>query len=126
MPLANDGSQCLASIISKFIIGQVKQMRMLMHCQGYLGMCLKNRNVKNWIKSLCKQTMMKAEDPCAPLGEQSVISLAAQFFAPDYAPQMSIGEWRREQEKDGVIQKIIQLIQNDALFRYRSTKNDNP
>ena len=37
-------------------------------------------------------TMTKAEDPCAPQGEQSLISLAAQFFAPDYAPKMSIGE----------------------------------
>ena len=39
---------------------------------------------------------------------------------------MLIGEWRREQEKDSAIQKIIQLIQNDMLFKYRYTKNDEP
>ena len=41
-----------------------------------------------------KATMTKAEDPCLPMENESVISLAAQFFAPDYAPQMSLGEWR--------------------------------
>ena len=45
-------------------------------------------------------TMTKAEDPCTPQGEQSLISLAAQFFAPDYVPKMSIGEWRKEQENN--------------------------
>ena len=56
--------------------------------------------------------MKKAEDPCAPQGEQSVISLAAEFFAPDYAPKMSIGEWGKEQEKDSAISKIIQLMRD--------------
>ena len=44
-------------------------------------------------KVTVQATMTKAENPCVPQGEQSIISLAAQFFAPDYAPKMSIGEW---------------------------------
>ena len=83
------------------------------------------QNCKKLDKITVQVTMTKAEDPCAPQGEQSVISLAAQFFAPDYVPKMSFGEWRKEQEKDSAIQKIIQLIQNDTIFKYRSTKNDD-
>ena len=48
------------------------------------------QNCKKIDKVTVQATMTKAEDPCAPQGEQSVISLAAQFFAPDYAPKMSI------------------------------------
>ena len=44
-------------------------------------------------KITVQATMIKAKNPCVPQGEQSVISLAAQFFAPDYAPKISIGEW---------------------------------
>ena len=44
-------------------------------------------------KITVQATMTKAENPCVPQGEQSVISLAAHFFAPDYTPKMSIGEW---------------------------------
>ena len=51
--------------------------------------------------------------------------MAAQFFAPDYAPKMSIGEWRKEQEKDSTIYKIMQLIQNELLFKYRGTRNED-
>ena len=58
-------------------------------------------------------------------GEQSVISLAAQFFAPDYAPKMSIGEWRKEQEEDFAISKIMQLMHNDLLFKYKGTRNED-
>ena len=57
------------------------------------------QNCKKLDKVTLQSTMTKAEDPCAPQGEQSMISLAAQFFGPDYAPKMSIGEWSIEQEK---------------------------
>ena len=67
-----------------------------MHSLEYLGMRLKYKTVKKIDKVTVQATMTKAEDPCAPQGEQSVISLAAQFFAPDYALKMSIGEWRKE------------------------------
>ena len=76
-------------------------------------------------KVTVQATMTKAEDPCAPQGEQSVISLAAQFFAPDYAPKMSIGEWRKEQEEDFAISKIMQLMHNDLLFKYKCTRNED-
>ena len=65
---------------------------------------------KRMDKITVQATMTKAENPCPPLGEQSVISLAAQFFAPDYAPNMSIWEWRKEQERDSAICKVMQLI----------------
>ena len=39
-------------------------------------------------KVTVQATMTKAETPCVPQGEQSIISLAAQFFAPDYAPKI--------------------------------------
>ena len=77
-------------------------------------------------KVTVQATMTKAETPCVPQGEQSVISLAAQFFAPDYAPKMSIGEWQQEQEKDVAICKIVQLMRDDLLFKYRSTRDENP
>ena len=44
-------------------------------------------------KVTVQATMTKVENPCVPQGEQSIILLAAQFFAPDYAPNMLIGEW---------------------------------
>ena len=81
---------------------------------------------KKMDKVTVQATMTKAEDPCAPQGEQSVISLAAQFFAPDYAPKMSIREWRKEQEKDSAIYTIMQLIKDELLFKYRGTRNEDP
>ena len=73
-----------------------------------------------------KATMTKAEDPCVPQIQESVISFAAQFFAPDYAPKMSPNEWRIEQEKDPAIKTIINLIESDSLFKHRSSGNENP
>ena len=50
-------------------------------------------NSQKMDKVTVQATMTKAETPCVPQEEQSIIWLAAQFFAPDYAPKMSIGEW---------------------------------
>ena len=83
-------------------------------------------NSQKMDKVTVQATMTKAKTPCVPQGEQSVISLAAQFFAPDYAPKMSIGEWRQEQEKDAAICKIMQLMRDNSLFKYRSTRDENP
>ena len=83
------------------------------------------QNCRQMEKVTVQATMTKAEDVCAPQGEQSVISLAAQFFAPDYAPKMSIGEWKKEQEEDFAISKIMQLMHNDQLFKYRGTRNED-
>ena len=73
-----------------------------------------------------RATMTKAEDPCLPLGKESVISLAAQFFAPDYAPKLTPGEWRKEQEKDIAVNKVINLLETDTLFEFRSGRDDAP
>ena len=50
-------------------------------------------NSQKMDKVTVQATMIKAKNPCVPQGEQSVISLATQFSAPDYASEMSIGEW---------------------------------
>ena len=84
------------------------------------------QNSKTIDKVTVRATMMKAKDPSIPQEGQSIVSLAAQFFAPNYAPKMSIGEWRKEQERDSAINKIIQLIRDDMLFKYRSTQNEDP
>ena len=72
-----------------------------------------------------KVTMTKAEDPCVPLAQESVISFAAQFFAPDYAPKMKPNEWRNKQLKDPAINKMIHLIETDTLYSYRGSKKEN-
>ena len=38
---------------------------------------------------------------------------------------MSIREWRKEQEEDFAINKIMQLMHNDLLFKYRGTRNED-
>ena len=72
-----------------------------------------------------KAVMTKTEDACIPLGTESVVSMAAQFFSPDYAQKMNITEWRREQEKDQAIGKLLSLMEEDMLFKYRSSKSDD-
>ena len=39
---------------------------------------------------------------------------------------MSIGEWKKEQEKDSAFCKVMQLIKYELLFKYRGTQNDDP
>ena len=57
-----------------------------------------------------------------PQAEESVVSKAAAFFAPDYAPNMSLGEWRMSQQADPEISKIIKLLDQNKLERYRPRK----
>ena len=73
-----------------------------------------------------KATMTKAEDPCVPQAQENIISFAAQFFVPDYAPKMNQNEWRIEQEKDPAIKAIIDLIESESLFNHWSSRNENP
>ena len=75
---------------------------------------------------MVKATMTKAEDPCLPLGRGTVVSLAAQFFAPDYAPQMTRGEWREEQKRDEAIGKILSLMEKGTLFEFKGRRDQNP
>ena len=72
-----------------------------------------------------KVVMTKAEDVCVPLGVKSVVSMAAQFFPVDFAPKMNTAEWRKEQEKDQAISKLLSLLKEDWLFKYRNSKTDD-
>ena len=74
---------------------------------------------------MVKAVMTKTDDACIPLGAESVVSMAAQFFSPDYAPKMNKTEWRREQERDQAISKLLSLMEEDMLFKYRSSKSDD-
>ena len=72
-----------------------------------------------------KAVMTKTEDACIPLGVETVVSMAAQFFSPDYDPKMNATEWKREQERDQAIGKLLSLMKEDKLFKYRSSKSDD-
>ena len=72
-----------------------------------------------------KAVMTKAEDVCVPLGVKSVVYMAAQFISPDYAPKMNTAEWRKELEKDQAIGKVLSLLKEDQLFKYRNSKTDD-
>ena len=50
-------------------------------------------NSQKMDKVTVQATMTKAEPLMYLKGSKESSSLAAQFFAPDYAPKMSIGEW---------------------------------
>ena len=71
-----------------------------------------------------KAIMMKSDQISWPL-EENIIAKAAPFFTPDYAPQMSWGEWQQEQRNDENISKIINLIESDELKKYCIKKDDN-
>ena len=71
-----------------------------------------------------KAVMMKSDWISWP-PEESVIAKVAHFFAPDYAPQMSWGEWQQEQKADKNIAKVIDLIEKDELRKYHVRKSDN-
>ena len=71
-----------------------------------------------------KAIMMKSDRISWPMGEKIVMK-AAQFFAPDYAPQMTWGEWQLEQRKDENIAMIISLMERNELQKYRVKKTDN-
>ena len=53
---------------------------------------------------------------------ESIIAKVAHFFAPDYAPQMSWGEWQQEQKADENIMKVIDLIEKGELREYHGEK----
>ena len=112
-------------MISKSFIDQGNEMQMQMHALSCIPW-KDNPEVTKLDTVTVRATMTKAEDPCLPLGKENVISLAAQFFAPDYAPKMTPGEWRKEQEKDVALKKVINLLETNTLFEFRSGRNDTP
>ena len=59
-----------------------------------------------------------------PQAEETIVSKAAAFFAPDYAPNMSLGEWRTSQQADPEISKIMKLMDQHKLEGYRPKRED--
>ena len=71
-----------------------------------------------------KAITMKSNQAELPGTEECLVSRAATFFAPDYAPQMSISEWRTSQREDASILKILDLIDKDRLMKYKPREED--
>ena len=67
---------------------------------------------------------LKSGEICLPQAEETLVSKAATFFAPDYAPNMSIGEWRASQKEDQNLSKIMHLMEKGTLERYRPQPGD--
>ena len=81
-------------------------------------------------KSVCyepeivKAIALKSGDIQIPQAEETVVSKAITFFAPDYAPNMSLGEWRDSQKEDPHIAKILTLMEKGLLEKYRPKIED--
>ena len=56
--------------------------------------------------------------------EECLVSKAATFFAPDYMPNMLISEWQSSQQEDESIAKIIKLIDQERLMKYKLKRED--
>ena len=67
---------------------------------------------------------MKSNQVEVPGAEECLVSKVATFFAPDYVPQMSISEWRESQREDENIEKILNLIEEDKLMKYKPKRED--
>ena len=67
---------------------------------------------------------MKSNQIEVPEVEECLVSKAAAFFAPDYAPNMSISEWQTSQQEDGNISKILDLMEKNQLMKYKPKWED--
>ena len=72
-----------------------------------------------------KAITLNSGEAYVPQAEETLVSKAATFFAPDYAPNMSIGEWRASQKEDPNLSKILNLIEKGTLERYRPKPEDH-
>ena len=59
-----------------------------------------------------------------PLGEDTLVFKAARFFSPDYAPRMTVQEWKHLQEEDLDIRKAVDLLKRNQLLHYRNNRQD--
>ena len=59
-----------------------------------------------------------------PQGEDTLVCKAAQFFSPDYAPRMTIREWKHLQKEDPDIRKVVDLLKRNQLLHYRNNRQD--
>ena len=55
---------------------------------------------------------------------ECLVSKASDFFAPDYTPNMSILEWQASQQEDGNIAKILKLMEQARLMKYKPKRED--
>ena len=67
---------------------------------------------------------MKSSEVEVPGAKECLVSKAATFFTPDYAPQMSISEWQASQKDDENIMKILDVMESDNLMRYKPKRED--
>ena len=67
---------------------------------------------------------MKSNQVEVPGTKECLVSKAATFFAPNYAPQMSICEWQASQKDDESIMKILDLMERDNLMKYKPRRED--
>ena len=64
------------------------------------------------------------EDIKVPQMENVYASKAAQFFSPDYAPPMTVKEWRELQEQNSDIKKMAMLLKEKKVSQYRGSRQD--
>ena len=72
-----------------------------------------------------KAMMCGSQEGALPQEESvgDLVSKAAQFFAANYVPQISGPEWKQLQRKDDAVGRIVKLIEDDKLAKYRVQKN---
>ena len=71
-----------------------------------------------------KATMSGKWETMVPQGEMTIHSMAAQFFAPDYAPNMHVKEWIQLQQEDPAIKKAVELVERNELHDYKNQRQD--
>ena len=71
-----------------------------------------------------KAITMKSGQIELPEVDECLVSKAAAFFAPDYAPNMSISEWQASQLEDESIAKVVKLIEQEKLMKYKPKRED--
>ena len=68
---------------------------------------------------------MKSSQIEMPEVDECLVSKAAAFFALDYAPNMSISEWQASQQEDESIAKILKLMGQEQLMKYKPRREDD-
>ena len=71
-----------------------------------------------------KAITMKSIQIEMPEVEECLVSKAAAFFAQDYVPNMSISEWQTSQQEDESIAKIVKLMDQERLMKYKPKRED--
>ena len=83
------------------------------------------QNCELYDESVVHAMVTKSNDIECPQEPEDYVLKAAQFYAPDYVPQIPIHEWKKLQRKDPTINRVIELLQSNQLSRYKIQKNDS-